>query len=52
VDDPTVEEARRKRRLIEARRRGRQATILNGGAGDESAATANRLGLRRLLGGG
>jgi hypothetical protein len=52
VDDPAVEEARRKQRLVEARRRGRQAAILNGGAGNESAATANRPGLRRLLGGG
>lgn len=50
-DDPAVEEARRKRRLVEARRRGRQATILTGGAGDESPATVNRPGLRRLLGG-
>lgn len=52
VGDPAVEEARRKRRLVEARRRGRQATILTGGAGDESTATVNRPGLRRLLGGG
>mgnify|MGYP003628757516 FL=1 len=52
VDDPSVEEARRKRRLVEARRRGRQATILTSGTGDESTATVNRPGLRRLLGGG
>ena len=51
IDDPAVEEARRKRRLVEARRRGRQATVLTGGAGDESPATVNRPGIRRLLGG-
>lgn len=50
-DDPAVEEARRQRRLAEARRRGRQATILTGGSGDESPASVNRPRLRRLLGG-
>lgn len=52
LDDPAIEEARRKRRLVEARRRGRQATILTGASGDESQALINRPGLRRLLGGG
>ena len=52
IEDPAVEEARRKRRLAEARRRGRQATILTGASGDESPAVVNRPQLQRLLGGG
>ena len=50
-DDPEVEDARRKQRLAEARRRGRQATIITGGSGDETPASVNRPQLRRLLGG-
>ncbi len=51
VDATTVEEARRSRRLVEARCRGRRAPILASGRSDEGA-TVSLLGLGRLLGGG
>lgn len=50
-DQPEVIEARRQRRLAEARRRGRAATILTGGQGDQTPVTVNRPGLRSFLGG-
>lgn len=50
-EDPAVDEARRKLRQAELRRRGRRATILTSGLGDRSAAPTGRPGLVNRLGG-
>lgn len=47
ITDPEVEEARRRARLAEQKRRGRASTILTGGSGlgqDPSVARKNLLG--------
>lgn len=51
LDDPAIEEARRKRRLSELKRSGRRSTILTGGAGDITEANIEKPELRKTLGG-
>lgn len=41
-DDPAIDEARRKLRQAELRRKGRRSTILTSGLGDTGAAPARR----------
>lgn len=41
-EDPAIEEAKRKQRMIEGQRRGRAATIVTGGLGDTGEAEIKR----------
>ena len=51
-DDEKIEEERRKRKLVNAARKGRSSTIITGGGADlEELATISSLALNTVLGG-
>ena len=51
-DDEKIEEERRKRKLVNAARKGRSSTIITGGGADlEAISTISSLALNTVLGG-